>query len=78
MQVVMGDFKGICETSNDKNVSSEDTCFGIRSEITVVSSKVLSCLGTVIVSKNTVLNEKNPRGKENRETEPKRAHLYFN
>lgn len=45
--VVSGDFKGMCETLNYKNVSSEDTCFGIRSEIAAVNSWVLLYLGTV-------------------------------
>lgn len=40
--VVFGDFKGMCETLNDKNVSTEETCFSIRSEIAAVSSRVLS------------------------------------
>lgn len=36
--VEFGDCKGMCETSNDKNVSSEEICFAITSETTAVKS----------------------------------------
>lgn len=57
--VVLGNFKGMCETSSDKNVSSEDTCFGIRSEIAAGYSRTLSYSGTIflIVFLNSFLNQ---------------------
>lgn len=41
------DCKGKCETSNDKNMSSEEISFAIRSETMAVKSSLLdgTCLG---------------------------------
>lgn len=52
----------MCETLNDKHVRSEYTCFGITLEIAAVRSRVLSYLGTGLLSVvggflNIVLNE---------------------
>lgn len=44
--VEFGDCKGMCESSNGKNVSSEEICFAVRSETTAVKSSLVggNCL----------------------------------
>lgn len=57
----------MCETLHDKNVSSENICFGVRLEIPAVNSSAL-ILRNCYFFKNMVLKKKNA-GKEMRNRE---------